>query len=229
MSQPAVVVEGVSRTYGTGASAVRAVLDISFTLEAGSFVTLVGASGSGKSSLLNILGTLDRPDRGRVLADGVDLYAQSDDARTRFRRERIGFVFQFFHLLPTLTALANVMLPAELAGRRGRAARDKAAGLLARVGLEQRARHKPDELSGGEMQRVAIARALMMDPPLLLADEPTGSLDEEAAQGIAKLLGELNQGEGLTLIVVTHSRELASRIGDVMELSGGVLSDRGRP
>lgn len=223
MSKPAVVVERVSRTYGSGASAVHAVRDVSFELGVGSFVTLVGASGSGKSSLLNIIGTLDRPDQGRVLADGVDLYEQGDDARTRFRRERIGFVFQFFHLLPTLTALENVMLPAELAGRRGRATRDKAASLLERVGLGERSAHKPDELSGGEMQRVAIARALMMDPQLLLADEPTGNLDSKTGRAILDLLrGALD--ERRTLILVTHDPNVAKQGDRVLTMADGRLA-----
>jgi putative ABC transport system ATP-binding protein len=217
------VVEGVSRTYGDGASAVAAVKDVGFELEAGSFVTLVGASGSGKSSLLNIIGTLDRPDSGRVLVDGVDLYALDDNARTRFRRERIGFVFQFFHLLPTLTALENVMLPAELAGRRGRGTRDKAAELLERVGLAQRGGHKPDQLSGGEMQRVAIARALMMDPPVLLADEPTGNLDSKTGRAILELLrGALD--ERRTLILVTHDPAVAKQGDRVLTMADGKLA-----
>ena len=159
-------VERVSRTYGAGASAVHAVHELTLSIARGSFVTIVGASGSGKSTLLNMIGALDTPSGGRILVDGQDLYALSDNARTRFRRDKVGFVFQFFHLLPTLTALENAMLPAELAGRGGKQAREKALGLLERVGLRERASHKPDELSGGEMQRVAIARALMMDPQI---------------------------------------------------------------
>jgi putative ABC transport system ATP-binding protein len=217
------VVEHVSRTFGGGASAVHAVNDVSFELESGSFVTLVGASGSGKSSLLNIIGTLESPDSGRVLIDGVDLYQLDDNARTRFRRERIGFVFQFFHLLPTLTALENVMLPAELAGQRGRDVRDKARALLERVGLTQRTAHKPDELSGGEMQRVAIARALMMDPPLLLADEPTGNLDSKTGWAILDLLrGALD--EQRTLILVTHDPAVAKQGDRVLTMADGKLA-----
>ena len=223
MSDATIVVDAVSRTYGSGASAVAAVADVSFEIEAGSFVTIVGASGSGKSTLLNMLGTLDRPDQGKVIVDGTDLYALDDNALTRFRRDRIGFVFQFFHLLPTLSALENVMLPVELAGRGGKQAREKAAGLLKRVGLEARAGHRPDQLSGGEMQRVAIARALMMDPPLRLADEPTGNLDSKTGKSILDLLQALVD-EQRTVVLVTHDPGVAKSGHRVLTMADGKLA-----
>jgi putative ABC transport system ATP-binding protein len=217
-----IAVEGVSRTYGSGASAVYAVRELSLTIAAGSFVTIVGASGSGKSTLLNMIGALDHPSGGRILVEGQDLYALSDNARTRFRRDRVGFVFQFFHLLPTLSALENVMLPAELAGKGGKRAKEKAMGLLEHVGLRDRASHKPDELSGGEMQRVAIARALMMDPPLLLCDEPTGNLDSKTGVRILELLrGAV--GEHRTLVLVTHDPNVAKQGDRVLTMADGAL------
>jgi putative ABC transport system ATP-binding protein len=217
------VVEHVSRTYGSGASAVHAVRDVSLQIDRGSFVTIVGASGSGKSTLLNMVGTLDRPDRGKVFVDGTDLYALGDDALTRFRRDRIGFVFQFFHLLPTLSALENAMLPAELAGRGGKAAREKARALLSSVGLAAREEHRPDQLSGGEMQRVAIARALMMDPPLLLADEPTGNLDSTTGRSILELLEGLVE-EDRTVVLVTHDPSVAQQGDRVLTMADGQLA-----
>jgi putative ABC transport system ATP-binding protein len=215
-------VDNVSRTYGSGASAVHAVRDLTLSIERGSFVTVVGASGSGKSTLLNMVGTLDRPDSGKVLVDGTDLYALNDDALTRFRRDRIGFVFQFFHLLPTLSALENAMLPAELAGKGGRAAREKATELLQRVGLGERTEHRPDQLSGGEMQRVAIARALMMDPPLLLADEPTGNLDSNTGRNILQLLKALSPKH--TVVLVTHDPGVAKQGDRVLTMADGRLA-----
>jgi putative ABC transport system ATP-binding protein len=221
--QAVIVAENVSRTYGAGPSAVRAVLELSVEIGRGALVSIVGASGSGKSTLLNMIGTLDRPTSGRVLVDGVDLYGLHDNARTRFRRERIGFVFQFFHLLPTLTALENVLLPAELAGKRGKPMQKKALELLERVGLAARAGHKPDELSGGEMQRVAIARALVMDPPLLLADEPTGNLDSKTGKSILELLrGTLEAHR--TVLLVTHDPNVAKQADRVLTMIDGRLA-----
>jgi len=222
-TRPMIVLDNVRRTFGEGGSAVDAVRDVSFEIAAGSFVTLVGASGSGKSSLLNVIGALDHPTSGRVVVDGVDLYALDDNDRTRFRRDRIGFVFQFFHLLPTLDALENVMLPAEMAGQRGKATRDRAAGLLEQVGLGDRKTHKPDELSGGQMQRVAIARALMMDAPLLLADEPTGNLDSQTGKEILALLrGSLDARR--TLVLVTHDPGIAKQGDRVLTMADGRLA-----
>ena len=223
-----IAIEKVSRTFGEGASAVHAVREVTIEIESGSFVTIVGASGSGKSSLLNVIGTLDRPDAGRVTVDGVDLYALNDAARTRFRRDKIGFVFQSFNLLPTLNAAENAMLPAELAGRGGKQARVRAEELLARMGLSARLDHRPDELSGGEMQRVAIARALMMDPPILLADEPTGNLDSTTGKDIVDLLrGAVDARR--TIVLVTHDPAVAARGDRVLTMADGrVVQDERR-
>jgi putative ABC transport system ATP-binding protein len=218
-----IVIDDVHRTYGQGVSAIAAVTGVSLEIETGSLVAIVGASGSGKSTLLTMIGTLDRPDKGSVHVDGVDLYALSDNERTLFRRERIGFVFQAFHLLPTLTALENVMLPAELAGKGGKQARDKARALLSQVALGERTGHKPSELSGGEMQRVAIARALMMDPPLLLADEPTGNLDSKTGRTILELLCG-TASDQRTVLLVTHDPGVAKLGERVLTMADGQVA-----
>ena len=216
-------VESVARVYGEGPSAVQAVRDVSFTIEAGSLVSIVGASGSGKSTLLNMLGTLDRPTSGTIKIGGTDVYSLDDNDRTRLRRERIGFVFQFFHLLPTLTAIENVMLTAELAGKGGAAAKKRAGELLELVGLSGRTEHRPDELSGGEMQRVAIARALIMDPPLLLADEPTGNLDSKTGKSILELLKGAVDAKR-TVVLVTHDPSVAAAGDRVLTMADGKLA-----
>jgi putative ABC transport system ATP-binding protein len=216
-------VTNAARVYGHGPAAVQAVRDVSFKIEAGSLVSIVGASGSGKSTLLNMLGTLDRPTSGTVKIAGTDVYALDDNDRTRLRRERIGFVFQFFHLLPTLTAIENVMLTAELAGKGGKAARARAGELLERVGLSGRTEHRPDELSGGEMQRVAIARALIMDPPLLLADEPTGNLDSKTGRSILELLKGAVDAQR-TVVLVTHDPSVAAQGDRVLTMADGNLA-----
>jgi putative ABC transport system ATP-binding protein len=214
--------EHVSRWYGVGAKAVAAVQDVSLTIEAGTFVTIVGASGSGKSTLLNLMGALDRPTNGRVLLENQDLNLLSDAGRTLLRRNRIGFVFQFFNLLPTLTALENVALPARLARRSGKVSQRRAEELLDRVGLRARGAHRPDELSGGEMQRVAIARALMMDPPIVLADEPTGNLDSATGQVIVELLRGAVAAHR-TVVVITHDAGVARRGQRVITMADGVV------
>jgi lipoprotein-releasing system ATP-binding protein len=204
--------------------------EITLKVEEGRSVVIVGPSGSGKSTLLNIIGTLDRPTSGRVLFDGRDLGALDQIELARIRNRRIGFVFQLHHLLPQCTVLENVLIPT-LAGKdRGSRgdARERASSLLQRVGLKDFVLYRPGELSGGQRQRVAVVRALINRPKLLLADEPTGSLDRDAAENIADLLVELNRSERVTLIVVTHSLGLAERMGRVMELSNGVLKDRSR-
>jgi ABC-type lipoprotein export system ATPase subunit len=222
----------VTKTYGEpdDAGAVSVLKGITLKIEPGRAVVIVGPSGCGKSTLLNIIGGLDHPTAGRVLLDGKDLAGLDDEGLARMRNRQIGFVFQLHHLLPQCTVLENVLIPT-LAARDGSSQSEacaRAKTLLARVGLEDRMSYRPGELSGGQRQRVAVARALINEPKLLLADEPTGSLDEGTSQSIADLLAELNRDQGVTLIVVTHSHELAARIGRVMDLSGGTLHDRGQ-
>jgi ABC-type lipoprotein export system ATPase subunit len=223
----------VTKTYGEPGdpASVSVLKGITLKIEQGNAIAIVGPSGCGKSTLLNIIGGLDHATSGRILLDGRDLARLSDDELARIRNREIGFVFQMHHLLPQCTVLENVLVPT-LAEKKRRAAvpalRGEAESLLARVGLADRMSHRPGELSGGQRQRVAVARALINKPKLLLADEPTGSLDEESSQSIAELLAQLNRDDGVTMVVVTHSRELALRMGHVVELSSGVLSDRGR-
>ena len=194
---------------------------ISFRVMAGEAVAIVGASGSGKSTLLGLLAGLDVPTQGRVLLGGRDLFDLDEDARAQLRGEMLGFVFQSFQLLPALTALENVMLPLELAGRPN--ARADAEQMLARVGLSHRLRHYPKHLSGGEQQRVAIARAFSAKPSLLLADEPTGNLDAATGAGIIELMFDINAEQGTTLVLVTHDEAIARRCGRLLKLHGGEL------
>jgi putative ABC transport system ATP-binding protein len=223
-----ITLENVSRSYGSGLNAVAAVRDISLQIEPGSFVAIVGASGSGKSTLLNIMGALDSPSSGRMLLENTDLSTLSDAERTRLRRTRIGFVFQFFNLLPTLTALENVALPARLARQASKSVQRRAEELLERVGLSARRKHRPDQLSGGEMQRVAIARALMMDPPIVLADEPTGNLDSASGNAILELLrGTVS--ERRTVVLITHDPKIASHGQRILTLVDGSISSDDRP
>ncbi|MHC4645750.1 MAG: ABC transporter ATP-binding protein [Planctomycetota bacterium] len=202
--------------------------DITLKVEKGASFAIVGPSGSGKSTLLNIIGALDRPTSGRVLLDGRDLAKLNDAQLAAIRNKEIGFVFQLHHLLPQCTVLENVLVPT-LADRNrpsNEEARQQALDMLNRVGLEDWALHRPGELSGGQRQRVAVVRALINKPKLLLADEPTGSLDRDASDSISKLLVELNRSEGVTLIVVTHSAGLAEHMERVFELSDGLLKGR---
>ncbi|UCG56969.1 MAG: ABC transporter ATP-binding protein [Phycisphaerales bacterium] len=220
----------VAKSYESPAdSAGLTVLkDITLEVGEGESLVIVGPSGSGKSTLLNIIGALDRPTAGQVLFDGRDLADLDEAELARIRNREIGFVFQLHHLLPQCTVFENVLVPT-LASKESRSRKDlqqRAGDLLERVGLKDWQHHRPGELSGGQRQRVAVVRALINGPKLLLADEPTGSLDEQASQNIAKLLTELNRREGVTLIVVTHSLTLAESIGHVMELSAGLLKDR---
>ena len=223
-----ITLKNVSRAYGSGDGVLYAVRDVSLEITAGSFVTIVGASGSGKSTLLQLIGALDRPTEGTVIVDGKDLAKLSDDQRTLLRRDRIGFVFQFFNLLPTLTAVENVALPARLAGQSASSTRRRAEELLGRVGLSARGGHRPDQLSGGEMQRVAIARALMMDPPVLLADEPTGNLDSSTGVSILELLRGAVESHR-TVILVTHDPSVAQQGSRTLTMGDGkLLSDESR-
>jgi putative ABC transport system ATP-binding protein len=199
----------VGKVYRQGDNEITALAGVSLEIARGSFTAVMGASGSGKSTLLHLLGGLDRPSWGDLLVDGRLIGQISDDEVTLYRRKQVGFIFQFFNLLPTLTALENVTLPLVLDGRPAAEANARAGRLLEKVGLEKRAQHLPDELSGGEIQRVAVARALAFSPPLLLADEPTGNLDSKNGRAILALLGEINKQEGCTVVMVTHSEEAA--------------------
>ncbi|HKI97979.1 MAG TPA: ABC transporter ATP-binding protein [bacterium] len=211
----------VSRTYRDGERDIRALRDVTLVIPAGASVALLGRSGSGKSTLLHLIGGLEWPSAGIVRVDGQALDALDDAALTRFRLHRIGFVFQFFHLLPALTVLENLLLPAELAGRPAGASAEQARRLLTEVGLTERAGSFPERLSGGEQQRVAVARALMLDPPILLADEPTGNLDSETGRRVLDLLWRLAETRGTTLLVATHSQEVAARAERRIELHDG--------
>jgi putative ABC transport system ATP-binding protein len=203
---------GVSKTVPSGSGSLTILHPLDLTIEAGRVAAIIGPSGSGKSTLLGLIAGLDAPTSGRIALDGVDITALGEDALARLRGTKIGFVFQFFHLLPSLTAFENVLVPMEIAGAPGAAAR--ARSLLDEVGLSERGHHYPSQLSGGEQQRVAIARALANDPPILLADEPTGNLDSTTGRHIIELLLSINRSRGTTLVLVTHDPELAA-VADV--------------
>jgi putative ABC transport system ATP-binding protein len=215
--------EALAKTYVSGGREITVLRDITFEMDPGGFLAVTGPSGSGKSTLLGLLAGLDRPARGRVVLDGHDLSTLTEDERARIRAEKVGFIFQSFHLIPTLTARENIQVPLELCGEDGRA---RAAELLARVGLGDRGHHYPTQLSGGEQQRVAVARAFAHRPRILFADEPTGNLDAANGANVVELLGELNRELGTTLVLVTHDPELADRAGRVLRLrDGAVVSD----
>jgi putative ABC transport system ATP-binding protein len=203
----------IKKTYGEGAARVDALRGIDLSVQRGEFVSIMGPSGSGKSTLLNLISALDTPSSGTIRIDGNDISRLDDDALTLFRRRRIGLVFQFFNLLPTLNALDNVLLPVLLDRRVRPADRARAESLLATVGLASRLRHHMSQLSGGEMQRVAIARALMLEPPLLLADEPTGNLDSATGAAVLDVLKQTSVATGTTVMMVTHDRNAAA-VGD---------------
>ncbi len=202
---------------------LRILDNVSLRIDTGEAIAVVGASGSGKSTLLGLLAGLDVPTSGRVILDGVDLTTLDEDGRARLRAGRVGFVFQSFQLLPSLTALENVMLPLELAGQD--AARDDAVEILRRVGLGARLRHYPSQLSGGEQQRCAIARAFASQPKILFADEPTGNLDEATGARIIELLFALNSERATTLVLVTHDREISGHCHRLLQLEGGMLAE----
>ncbi|MCV7377393.1 ABC transporter ATP-binding protein [Mycobacterium alsense] len=220
----------VVREYRVGGQTVRALDRVSLSLDGGQFLSVVGPSGAGKSTLLHLLGALDSPDSGSIEFDGEEIGRLSDEQQSRFRHRRVGFVFQFFNLLPALSAWENVAVPKLLAGVRLGRAKPEAMRLLDRVGLSHRAEHRPAELSGGQMQRVAVARALMMDPPLILADEPTGNLDSATGASILALLAEVahEPGRGRLVVMVTHNPDAADATDRVITLQDGrVSSDRG--
>lgn len=213
----------LTRSYHVGKAVVIALSNVELTVPSGEFTALVGPSGSGKSTLLNLIGGLDRPSSGEILVNGLSLGAAPDQELVRYRRERVGFIFQSFNLLPTLTALENVEAPLMLAEMPPRARRERATALLESVGLAQRMRHKPNELSGGEKQRVAIARSLANRPLLLLADEPTGNLDSKTGHSVLDLLCGLLAAQGLTMILVTHDPEVAARANRIIHLRDGSI------
>jgi putative ABC transport system ATP-binding protein len=216
---------GIERTFAVGDEPVHALRSVSLQITQGEFVSIMGPSGSGKSTLLNVLGLLDRPNLGTYELDGRDVTALSDDELARLRREKMGFVFQFFHLVPRLSAEQNIELPMVLAGVDPAKRRKRLDRLLADYGLEDRARHRPDQLSGGQCQRVAIARAMSMSPPVILADEPTGNLDRHTGQEVMAVLERLHS-DGGTVIVVTHDPEIGSRAHRRLRMiDGAIVSD----
>ena len=214
---------GIVKTYLVGGTPLAVLRDLDLQVDAGEMVAIVGASGVGKSTLLHILGGLDRASGGDILIDGARLTALDDAALVRFRNQRVGFVFQFHHLLPEFSALENAEMPMRIARISMNEARPRAEELLGRVGLAERLTHRPGMLSGGEQQRVAVARALIMRPALLLADEPTGDLDEQTADSLHALLRDMHQRYGLTSIIATHNPRLASACDRILRLEGGRL------
>jgi putative ABC transport system ATP-binding protein len=221
--------EHLTRVHGKKEAAVTALRDVSLELAAGEFVAVMGPSGCGKSTLLQLIGGLDRPTSGRVLIEGQDLSALNDDRLTELRRRKIGFVFQAFILVPVLRANENAALPLVLDGVPFGQANARAEEWLARVGLEKRVNHRPDELSGGEKQRVAIARALVADPTLILADEPTGALDSRSADDLVGLLRQIADRYGRTILMVTHDPRMAAYADRIVFLKDGTVVDQTRP
>ncbi|MBR5373740.1 MAG: ABC transporter ATP-binding protein [Paludibacteraceae bacterium] len=212
-----ITANNITKSFGQ----FTALRGVNLSIEKGEFVSIIGASGAGKTTLLQILGTLDKPDKGEVTINGTNVFALSDDEQAAFRNKHIGFVFQFHQLLPEFTALENIMIPALIAKRDKAEAEREAKELLAFMNLSERADHKPNELSGGEKQRVAVARALINKPDVLLADEPTGSLDSKNKQDIHRLFCQLQQEMGQTLVVVTHDMEMASGSGRIINMQDG--------
>ena len=216
------VLDGVTKTYGEGPLAVQALRGVDLSIGAGEFVVVLGPSGSGKTTLLNLLGAIESPTAGRLMVAGSDLATMGTDERTAFRRDGVGFVFQFFNLIPSLTARENVELVLELTGRPGAG---RAEAQLAQVGLGERLDNFPAQLSGGEQQRVAIARALAKEPPLLLCDEPTGALDLDTAKVVLGLIRRLQRERGTTVLLVTHNSAIAPMADRVLRLRSGVVVD----
>jgi putative ABC transport system ATP-binding protein len=223
-----IVAENIGKHYGAGDAAVQAIRDISFSIDDGEFVSVMGESGAGKSTLLSVMGAMNTPSRGTYQVDDIDVYGLGQEQRTDFRREFLGFIFQSFHLVPYLSVIENVMLPlATVKCPRGEK-RSRAQKALAQVGLADKANRLPNQISGGEKERVAIARAIVNEPPVLLADEPTGNLDTKTSGEIMALLKRLNQ-EGMTIIMVTHSPECARFAQRMLKVSDGRLVSEGHP
>jgi putative ABC transport system ATP-binding protein len=220
---PLLSVRDVRKSYMSGDRDVPALRGVSIEIDGGSFVAIVGPSGCGKSTLLHLCGGMDRPSAGSVILAGEQLETMNDEALTRVRRDRVGFVFQFFNLLPTLTAEENIGLPLLLAGRSPKEARERAHRAAEQVGVTHRLRHLPQQLSGGELQRTAIARAIVHRPQLVVADEPTGNLDSDNGARVLELLRELNEREGLTILLATHAPELAAAAIRTIHLRDGLI------
>ena len=216
----------LSKVYGAGDTAVRALDNVSLQIEPGEFVAVMGPSGCGKSTLLHLLGGLDRPTSGSVMIDGHNLTDLSDARLTELRRHKIGFIFQFFNLIPVLNAVENAALPVTLDGVRGSEAKARATEWLTRFGLSDRLDHRPDQLSGGQQQRVAVARALVADPALILADEPTGNLDTRASEEIAGLLRQVANEYGRSVVIVTHDPRIAAHADRIIFLKDGAVVDQ---
>lgn len=216
-----ILAQGIEKSYGI----LKVLKGVDFRADGAEVVSIVGASGAGKSTLLQILGSLSTPSAGKVTIDGVDIFSLSSDELADFRNKKIGFVFQFHHLLPEFTALENVMIPALIAGTPASAAKKEAKRLLSDMGLGERFGHKPSELSGGEQQRVAIARAIINRPAVLFADEPSGNLDSNTKREIHKLFFDLRDRYGLTVIIVTHDKDLAKMSDRMIEMSDGRIVD----
>jgi putative ABC transport system ATP-binding protein len=218
---PVLAAEGLTKTYVTGDASVTALAGVSFTVDKGDFVALMGPSGCGKSTLLHLCGAMDRLSRGTLRLNDRDLSAMGDDELTRVRREQVGFVFQFFNLLPTLTVADNIALPCLLAGMTDQDAERRARALAERVGIAHRLTHYPQQISGGEMQRAAIARALVHQPALLVADEPTGNLDSENGANVLALIAELNKELNVTVLLATHATDVAAAARRVLRMKDG--------
>lgn len=231
MSGARLEISGLHKSFDFEGRTINVLQGIDLRIEPGEMVAVVGASGAGKSTFLHVLGTLDVPSRGRIVIDDCDITHLSSAQLAAFRNRTIGFVFQFHHLLPDFTALENAAMPAMISGLSESAARSRARDLLASVGLSERLQHRPGELSGGEQQRVALARALVMEPKLLLADEPTGNLDRRTGAEIHELLVKLNRERGMTLLVVTHNDDLAQRLQRQLRMTQGRLieGEDGKP
>ena len=226
MSKPAILeIAGLEKTFPHPRGPVEVLRGIDLTVAAGETIAVVGVSGAGKSTLLHCMGAIDRPSRGRIIYDGADLSSLKPLELARVRNAKIGFVFQFHHLLPEFDALENVMIPALIARLSPAEAEKKARAVLLELGLSERLHHRVGELSGGEEQRVAVARAMILEPKLLLCDEPTGNLDSETGKKVEDLLLELNRNKGVTLIIVTHNEALASRMHRVLRLKNGRVSN----
>lgn len=222
MRVPLIQATGLCKRYGDG-DGIDVLVNLDLTVEAGETVAIVGQSGAGKSTLLHLLGTLDQPTQGKVLFDGVDLFALREQEQAIFRNREIGFIFQFHHLLPDFTALENVTMPALIRGMNAAEAQARARATLERVGLGARLTHKPGELSGGEQQRVAVARAVALSPRVIMADEPTGNLDPVTGAEVQGLLTELNREQGITLIIVTHNEGFSASTHRTLRLQNGRL------